>query len=126
MLYRANHLLTNSLSVFSPVRGSALFSVHSMVIILFMGYLSSLLPSCLGIAKPVFASAVICDDTDRYLSRIRPRSRTSFFNCTASAPMTKEIQSSFSTLCKNEQQMNSDLDELVDELDDLDYNNRRC
>src|SRR6218665_3326932 len=68
--------------------------------------------SCLRIAKLVLTGLVICDVIDRSLSRIRPRSRTSFFGCTASAPMKKGLQYRCFNLREEEHQMNSDLNKL--------------
>src|SRR5678815_5712802 len=68
--------------------------------------------SCLRMPKLVLTSPVMCVVIDRSLLRIRPRSRTSFFGSTASAPMTKGLRSSLSTLREDEHQMNSDLDEF--------------
>src|SRR6218665_3248773 len=63
-------------------------------------------------AKLVVTSPVTCDDMDRYLSRMRPRSRTSTLGSTASVPMTKRQQSSHLILRDDEHQMNSDWEEF--------------
>jgi len=60
----------------------------------------------------VLTSPVMRDIIDWSLSRIRPRPRSLFLDLTVSAPQLKVLRSIFSTLRKDEHQINSDLDEL--------------